>query len=302
MKISEYLQGVGRPVAYYPGLRKITGSTTATILLCQLLYWTGKEKAGDGWIFKRAEGDDEQSIEGETGLSYKEQRAARRVLKVRGLLEERYARLEHVVYFRVNMERLDELWEQAAEHKSAKPHAQGAPAQRSVGQLPNGQLADLPTVISIIGTTQSTGENTKEHSTAHAGESASIQEKERKEISPEEDVIRKVQAAFAENDERLRDIPGKGDPLYPKWRRGYKGLAEICARKGTTPAKLALWSASEADRMGSLISWPGSYWGIAGGFPANAKPAFKSDYRTPYVETELERVMRERGELEPVEA
>jgi hypothetical protein len=105
MKLSDFLTDVGRPIAYYPGLRRITGSTTATVFVCQLLYWTGKEKDGDGWIYKVSD-----EIENETGLSYDEQKTAREKLLAAGLIEEKYARLEHRMYFKVNLETLNELW------------------------------------------------------------------------------------------------------------------------------------------------------------------------------------------------
>jgi hypothetical protein len=105
MKPSEILIDIGRPVAYYPGLRRIAGSATATIFLCQFLYWTGKEKGGDGWIYKTSD-----EIEEETALSYEEQKTARRRLVENGLLKETNARLEHKMYFRIDLDRLDLLW------------------------------------------------------------------------------------------------------------------------------------------------------------------------------------------------
>ena len=73
MKLSQFLTDVGRPVAYHPKLKKITGSTTATILLCQFIYWRGKESNKDGWLYK-----DSDEIEEETGLTYNEQKTARK--------------------------------------------------------------------------------------------------------------------------------------------------------------------------------------------------------------------------------
>lgn len=114
MKLSEFLTDIGRPVSYYPGLRKITGSTTATILICQLVYWTGKEQSGDGWIYKSAE-----ELENETGLSYDEQKTARAKLVERGIVKEDYKRLEHKMYFQVQLDMLNELWD-IPEHGNAK--------------------------------------------------------------------------------------------------------------------------------------------------------------------------------------
>ena len=105
MKPSDFLQDIGRPMAYYPKLRKVTGSTTATIMLCNLIYWRGKESGPDGWLYKTAE-----EIEDETGLSYREQQSARKQLVKQELVEERYQRLDHKMYFRVNLQVLDTKW------------------------------------------------------------------------------------------------------------------------------------------------------------------------------------------------
>ncbi len=106
MKLTDFLNNVGRPVAYYPKLRRVTGSTNATILLCQFMYWRGKEASGDGWLYKTAD-----EIEKETGLSYGEQKTARRDLISAGLLEEHYARLDHQMRFKLDLDALNEKWE-----------------------------------------------------------------------------------------------------------------------------------------------------------------------------------------------
>lgn len=116
--ISEYIIGLGRPVAFYPKLKKVTGSTTATILLCQFLYWSDKTK--DGWIWKTS-----SQIEEETGLTENEQRTARRKLEQLGILKSQYMRLEHMIRFRVDTEKLNNLWEQAytLEEKTTKENS-----------------------------------------------------------------------------------------------------------------------------------------------------------------------------------
>ncbi len=120
MKLSDLLPDPGRPVAYYPRLRALTGSTNATLLLCQLLYWHGKQRDKSGWILKRgsaAPNDREgklnplnQSIEAETGLTYKEQKAARRILRARGFLRERQNRLQHLTYYKLDLEAIQAAW------------------------------------------------------------------------------------------------------------------------------------------------------------------------------------------------
>jgi len=105
MKLTDFIQDAGRPVAFYPSLRRITGSTTATLFLCQLIYWKGKEADADGWIYKTSE-----EMEAETGLSYNEQKTARANLKDAGLIEEHYARLDHKLKFRLNFDTINEKW------------------------------------------------------------------------------------------------------------------------------------------------------------------------------------------------
>jgi len=105
MKLSDFITDIGRPVAFYPGLKRVTKSTTATILLCQFIYWIGKGEAKDGSVYKTS-----KELEDETGLTYEEQKTARARLKEIGLLTEKYARLDHTVYFKIDTNKLDALW------------------------------------------------------------------------------------------------------------------------------------------------------------------------------------------------
>lgn len=106
MKLSDFLQDVGSPVAYYPQLALLLGGVKEAIFLCQMIYWLGKEKT-PGLIYKTA-----KEIKNETGLSYLEQKTARRNLKEMGVLTEEYKRLEHRLYFTIKMEVLDSLWQE----------------------------------------------------------------------------------------------------------------------------------------------------------------------------------------------
>lgn len=107
MKLSNAIIDLGRPVAYYPALRKITGSTNATIFLCQLLYWsTDKRAKADGSVYKTA-----TEIEEETGLTYNEQKTARLSLLERELISEERMRLDHTTRYRVNQTVLNDMWE-----------------------------------------------------------------------------------------------------------------------------------------------------------------------------------------------
>lgn len=140
MKLTDFLENVGRSVAYYPGLKKLTGSATATILLCQFIYWRGKESDPEGWLFKTAD-----ELEGETGLSYNEQRTARKSLIEAGFLEENYARLDHQMRFRLNLDNINSKW---------------ASLQPAVRELDNPQMANCASSNSLNGTSETTTENT----------------------------------------------------------------------------------------------------------------------------------------------
>jgi hypothetical protein len=96
-------QPPGHPIAYFPSLVPVAGSVKAAVLLCQLLYWTPRAKDATGWIYKS-----QLDLMAETGLSLKEQRQARTELKARHLLEERYERLDHQLWFRINVEAYNE--------------------------------------------------------------------------------------------------------------------------------------------------------------------------------------------------
>lgn len=113
MKLTEFLHNIGRPIAYYPGLKKITGSTTATIFLCQFLYWHGRQHSVEGWIYKTQE-----EIEEETGLSRTEQETARRILKEKGFIEEKRCGLPRKLYIRLNIDLINQAWEKAISNPS----------------------------------------------------------------------------------------------------------------------------------------------------------------------------------------
>lgn len=104
MRLSEYLRWLGRPIAYYPSLARLVGGVKAAVFLCQLLYWHERSSHPDREIYKSI-----AKIEEETGLTKEEQRTARRELVARKLLHERYARLDHQLFFRIDLDALDKL-------------------------------------------------------------------------------------------------------------------------------------------------------------------------------------------------
>lgn len=142
MRLSDFLQDIGRPVAFYPSLAFMCGSVNAALFLCQLIYWSGRERK-NGQIYKSA-----SEIEAETALSYKEQRSARRRLRELGILTDQYARLDHTTYFQINFDRVNELWE--------------AYAQKADGHMLKGKMAKCPKGSSYNMYSETTSETTTE--------------------------------------------------------------------------------------------------------------------------------------------
>lgn len=115
---------------YYPSLARLIG-LKESIFLCQLLYWVPKANNGhsDGWIYKSVE-----EMESETGLSYKEQIRLRKSLVEQGLLEEKYERDSHNLFFKINLEMLDAKGEHMTD--GHMPKSDQAPDQKSDGTCP----------------------------------------------------------------------------------------------------------------------------------------------------------------------
>ena len=103
MKPSESLRVAGRPIAYYPKLAKPLGGVNAAILFGHFFYWNDKTQYELG-IYRTAE-----EIEIETGLSVQEQRTARAKLRERGVLIETEKRIEHRIYYKLNLDVFDDL-------------------------------------------------------------------------------------------------------------------------------------------------------------------------------------------------
>jgi hypothetical protein len=103
MKLSDLLREIGRPIAYHPGLAPKLGGVNAAVLFGQLFYWQARTTNPLG-VFKTAD-----ELQEETGLSYEEQRNARKALRTRGVLVETNKRLEHKLYFRIDEDALEAL-------------------------------------------------------------------------------------------------------------------------------------------------------------------------------------------------
>jgi len=104
MQLNDILSQLGRPVAYYPKLAEFLGSVTAAIFLCQFAYWSGKEK-NKGEIFKTAE-----EIKKETGLTIKQQKTARKILKAKGYLKEELRGIPAKIHYVFDWDKISEDW------------------------------------------------------------------------------------------------------------------------------------------------------------------------------------------------
>ncbi|MBU9468319.1 hypothetical protein LGM75_23890 [Burkholderia multivorans] len=103
MRVTDILRDIGHPVAYYPGLSRYLGGVKATVFFCQIFYWQDKADSELG-VHKTAD-----ELLAETGLSYEEQRAARKALRASGVLVETEKRIEHKIYFRIDEDALERL-------------------------------------------------------------------------------------------------------------------------------------------------------------------------------------------------
>jgi hypothetical protein len=113
MRFAEFVRNSGSPVAYYPRLAMALGGVKEAVFVCQLLYWEGKQSDSERWIHKSLD-----EVRAETGLSRYEQDGVRRALERKGILECRYDRLVHRLYFRIDLCRLSDCWE--AEYPSTE--------------------------------------------------------------------------------------------------------------------------------------------------------------------------------------
>jgi hypothetical protein len=90
------------PISFHRSYVRVTGSVTAALMLSQAIAWSeALEPQAQGW-FSKSQAD----WACESGLTRWEQQTARRVLRKRGLLEERKAGAPARLWFRVNEERL----------------------------------------------------------------------------------------------------------------------------------------------------------------------------------------------------
>lgn len=132
-----------KPIAYYPVYREITGSTTAGILLSQLMYWFSKKDK----IFKT-----DKEIQEETLLSEKELRNAKKLIKNLDFITVSREGLPAKTFYEIDWEKMYSSLAQWS--KLEKPKGQNTTSQK--GET----LHDQRAKHSIY--TENTTENTTE--------------------------------------------------------------------------------------------------------------------------------------------
>jgi len=98
-----------KPIAYYPIYRKITGSTTAGILLSQLMYWFSKKDK----IYKT-----DKEIMEETFLSEKELRNAKSKIKNLSFIDVTREGVPAKTYYKINWEEYEKVLRKAYEGRN----------------------------------------------------------------------------------------------------------------------------------------------------------------------------------------
>jgi len=94
---------LAHPIAFHPCLVDVTGSVNAAIMLSQAIYWSTRSSQSDGSFWKERKDWSEA-----TRLTRWEQEAARKLLRNKPFWSERYDRLRHRQYYRVDFDALEE--------------------------------------------------------------------------------------------------------------------------------------------------------------------------------------------------
>jgi hypothetical protein len=162
--IRERLSPTKRLVAYYPDLAEIGGGVTSGIFLSQSLYWTERTD-GRGWFFKNRE-----DWKVETGLTRSEQETARRNLRDRGLLTERWGGNPRRLFFRVDLERVIAVLTEHLNPVTISPLAESPPAEKPPAenqptswQETSSQVGGNPTSLVARNQPAKTSKTTRDH-------------------------------------------------------------------------------------------------------------------------------------------
>lgn len=133
------------PIAFHRVFGKISGGALSGLFLSQAFYWTGvmQDKADergedwDGWFYK-----EQSDWEAETLMTRREQETARRDLKKRGLLEEKFGGLPRKLFYRLDRKAILKAIETETANNGGKRHyikAESAATQRAKAPINKGQ-------------------------------------------------------------------------------------------------------------------------------------------------------------------
>ena len=136
-----------RPISYYPIYKDITGSTTAGVLLSQLMYWFSKKDK----IFKT-----DEEIRDETGLTEKEMRNAKKIIKNLSFITVSKEGIPAKTYYEIDWNTYTEALAQRAKQETTKgqdctsPKGETVLAQRAKQETTKGQDCTSPKGETII--------------------------------------------------------------------------------------------------------------------------------------------------------
>lgn len=257
MSLTASMDNVGRAVAYYPKLAKFFGSVNASIFFSQLYYWQSRTDDPLG-VFKTAE-----EWTDETGLSYREQATARKILADMGMLLEENKRLQHRIYFRLDLDAVDSVFDAWSVQNS--PNDENAFREMRKAQSGNCGKRNSRDAENAVGGVRKTQVGNKEEITS--------------EITAEKKT-RKSASSFV--------LPDWIDQTHwDAWHSTPKRKKATDAQKQMAVDKLAKWRAAGIDHAAALESaaiggWQGLFEprvgeGMGGGNKTHQRPLNKQE-------------------------
>ena len=192
-----------RPIAYYPIYRKITGSTTAGILLSQLMYWLSKSDK----IHKT----DAQIME-ETLLTKKELEGAKRAIKKLAFIEVTREGVPAKTYYEIDWEKLEKALIEMGKNGETSSPKTGKPDSPKGGNCTPQKGETLNDISFDRDYTETTTE--RDNAREVPASTASTAQSEGKPSNPEQilKIFPDVEAEIAEKYINSRQSSG--------WRRG----------------------------------------------------------------------------------
>src|SRR5262249_30966067 len=152
MKWTEAYEHSGRTITVPVKLIHAIGPKGA-LFIAQLFFWKGKEKDEEGWIYKT-----KLELEEETGLSRWEQDKCVEDLKKKKILETKYDRLDHRLYYRIHTDTLDAIMEADSPSESGKTTF--GKAEKPLSGNPENRFGEIRKTAFGINEQENTTENT----------------------------------------------------------------------------------------------------------------------------------------------